>query len=66
MHFLYSAKHAYMEGGKVAHALGAMKEFIKDEMYSWIANDKGWDDLDMEANQKGIEFGRKLPRKLKK
>ena len=55
-----------MEGGKVAHALGAMKEFIKDEMYSWIANDKGWDDLDMEANQKGIEFGRKLPRKLKK
>lgn len=66
MHFLYSAKHAYMEGGKVAHALGAMKEFIKDEMYSWISNDKGWDDLDMEANQKGIEFGRKLPRKLKK
>lgn len=63
MHFLYSAKHAYMEGGKVAYILGAVKEFVKDEMYSWIADDKGWDDLDMEANRRGIAFGRKLPRK---
>lgn len=63
MHFLYSAKHAYMEGGKVAYLLGAVKEFVKDEMYSWVSDDKGWDDLDMEANRKGIAFGRKLPRK---
>ncbi len=63
MHFLYSAKHAYMEGGKVSRFLGTTKEFVKDEMYSWITDDKGWDDLDMEANRRGIEFGRKLPRR---
>lgn len=52
-----------MEGGKVSRFLGTTKEFVKDEMYSWITDDKGWDDLDMEANRRGIEFGRKLPRK---
>ncbi|MDP0531613.1 hypothetical protein NLB58_07085, partial [Porphyromonas gingivalis] len=38
-------------------------EFFADEMYSWFSDDKGWDNLDMEANKKGIEFGRSLSKK---
>lgn len=37
-----------------------LKKFLKDEIPSWIpgSNDKGWDDLDMKANQDGINYGK--------
>jgi hypothetical protein len=60
LHFMYSAKWAYTTSPGISKALGAMKEFVNDEIMSWLNDDKGWDDLDMDANEKGIEFGRKL------
>lgn len=63
LHFLYSAKYAYVGGSTSAKVMGFLKEFFADEMYSWFSDDKGWDNLDMEANKKGIEFGRSLPKK---
>lgn len=64
LHFMFSAKHAYCLSPNISKVLGISKEFIKDEMYSWIDDaEKGWDDLDMKANQKGIEYGKKLSSK---
>ncbi len=64
LHFMFSAKHAYCLSPTISKVLGISKEFIKDEMYSWIDDaEKGWDDLDMKANKKGFEYGKKLSSK---
>lgn len=61
LHFMFSAKHAHNLNPTISKSLGVAKELIKDEMYSWINDDeKGWDDLDMKANEKGIEYGTEL------
>lgn len=36
LHFMFSAKHAYCLSPNISKVLGISKEFIKDEMYSWI------------------------------
>lgn len=57
MHFSFSAQHAYSKGAEVSWFLGRVKEFIKDEVVSWFNDDAGWEDRDIEANDKGIKFG---------
>lgn len=61
LHFLYSAKYAFLAGYKMSDMLGKAKEFVYDEVYSWFnSNDIGWDNKDIEANELGIKFGKKL------
>lgn len=40
LHFMSSAKHAHNLSPAISQSLGVAKEFIKDEMYSWINGDE--------------------------
>jgi len=53
MHFSFTAKYATYGVGLF---MGEMKEFFKDKVPSWIGNDKGWDNLDIRANQRGNSY----------
>jgi hypothetical protein len=41
----------------VGFGLGVLKEFFYDEVPSWFNDDIGWDNNDMRANQRGVDFG---------
>lgn len=65
LHFLYSAKYAFLTGAKISGFLGKAKEFVNDEVHSWFnPNDIGWDNKDIEANNLGIKFGKKLQNRI--
>lgn len=65
LHFLYSAYYSYVNGPTKSTILGIMKEFFKDEVNSWFNDkEKGWDDKDMEANKRGVDFGMELTIKI--
>ncbi|WP_264847532.1 hypothetical protein [Capnocytophaga catalasegens] len=65
LHFLYSAYYSYVNGPTKSTILGIMKEFFKDEVISWFNDkEKGWDDKDMEANKRGVDFGMELTIKV--
>ncbi len=53
MHFSFTAKYATYGVGLF---MGEMKEFFKDEVPSWFGNDKGWDNMDIKANQRGNSY----------
>ncbi|UGU14596.1 DUF6443 domain-containing protein [Sinomicrobium kalidii] len=53
MHFSFTAKYATYGVGLF---MGEMKEFFKDEVPSWFGNDKGWDNMDIRANQQGNSY----------
>jgi len=65
MHFLYSAKWTLVGNAAISRWLGYAKEFFNDEMMSWFGDDIGWDDLDVEANKRGIRFGENLLKSIK-
>ncbi|MFV0418259.1 MAG: hypothetical protein ACK5KT_05975 [Dysgonomonas sp.] len=65
LHFLYSAKWAFLSKGVISKYLGYAKEFFLDEVPSWVSDDIGWDDKDIEANRRGIAFGNSLKKQNK-
>ena len=60
MHFSFSAEKTFSFGSKIGAGLGYAKEFFKDEIPSWLGNDKGWDPMDIKANKSGIQFGSQM------
>lgn len=60
MHFSFSAEKTFSFGSKIGAGLGYAKEFFKDEIPSWLGNDKGWDNIDIKANKSGIQFGTQM------
>ena len=62
LHFSFSAEKTLSFGSKIGSGLGYLKEAVKDEAWSWLpgVNDKGWDQLDIKANEKGVQYGSQL------
>lgn len=60
MHFSLSAEKTFSFGSRIGLGLGYLKEGISDEVRSYFFEDKGWDNLDINASKSGVQFGSQL------